>query len=98
MPAAASASSATSFAVTLQKRACTPLETPRATVDRGGRHQTDRESLMFPVPNGLAPDVGALTEPMAVGRHAVRRGEIGKRDVAIVIGCGPVGLARHPHA
>ena len=29
---------------------------------------------------------------MAVAYHAVRRGEVGKRDVAIVIGCGPVGL------
>ena len=51
------------------------------------------ESLMFPIPNGLPPDIGGLTEPMAIGRHAVRRSEIGKRDVAIVIGCGPVGLA-----
>ncbi len=47
---------------------------------------------MMPVPNGLAPDVAALTEPMAVAWHAVRRGEVGKRQVAIVIGCGPVGL------
>ena len=31
------------------------------------------ESLAFPVPNGLAPDVAVLTEPMAVGWHAVRR-------------------------
>src|SRR3954454_14110388 len=51
------------------------------------------ESLMLPLTNGLAPDVGVLTEPMAIGRHAVRRAEIGKREVAIVIGCGPVGLA-----
>ena len=51
------------------------------------------ESLMFALPNGLAPDVGVLTEPMAIGWHAVRRSEIKKRDVAIVIGCGPVGLA-----
>ena len=51
------------------------------------------ESLMMPVPNGLAPDVAALTEPMAVGWHAVRRGDVGKRTVAIVIGCGPIGLA-----
>jgi threonine dehydrogenase-like Zn-dependent dehydrogenase len=29
---------------------------------------------------------------MAVAWHAVRRGEVGKRQVAIVIGCGPVGL------
>ncbi|MFL5847023.1 MAG: zinc-binding dehydrogenase [Solirubrobacteraceae bacterium] len=51
-----------------------------------------QESLMLPVPNGLAADVAALTEPMAVAWHAVRRGEVRKRDVAIVIGCGPVGL------
>jgi len=51
-----------------------------------------QESMMLPVPNGLAPDTAAMTEPMAVAWHAVRRGEVGKRDVAIVIGCGPVGL------
>src|SRR5581483_1154295 len=51
------------------------------------------ESLMLPVPNGLAPDVAALTEPMAVGLHAVRKGEVGRRTVAIVIGCGPIGLS-----
>src|SRR3954469_13707853 len=50
------------------------------------------ESLMLPVPNGLPADVAALTEPMAVAWHAVRRGDVGKRQVAIVIGCGPVGL------
>ena len=51
------------------------------------------EALSLPVPNGLATDVATLTEPMAVGLHAVRRSEIGKRQVAVVIGCGPVGLA-----
>jgi threonine dehydrogenase-like Zn-dependent dehydrogenase len=50
-------------------------------------------SLAFPVPNGLSTDIAALTEPMAVGLHAVNRGEVGKNQVAIVIGCGPVGLA-----
>lgn len=50
------------------------------------------QSMMMPVPNGLPPDVAALTEPMAVAWHAVRRGEVGRGDVAIVIGCGPVGL------
>jgi len=51
------------------------------------------ESLMFALPNGLPPELGVLTEPMAIGWHAVRRAEIKKGDVAIVIGCGPVGLA-----
>jgi threonine dehydrogenase-like Zn-dependent dehydrogenase len=52
-----------------------------------------QESLMLPVPDGLDSDVAALTEPLAVAWHAVRRGEVGKRTVAIVIGCGPIGLA-----
>jgi threonine dehydrogenase-like Zn-dependent dehydrogenase len=51
------------------------------------------ESLMFPLPNGLSPRLAVLTEPLAVGLHAVRRAEVKKSDVAIVIGCGPVGLA-----
>ena len=51
------------------------------------------ESLMMAVPNGLAPEIAAMTEPLSVGWHAVRRGEVGKRDVAIVVGCGPIGLA-----
>lgn len=50
-------------------------------------------SMTFPVPNGLSLDIAALTEPMAVALHAVRRSEIKRRDTAIVVGCGPVGLA-----
>jgi len=51
-----------------------------------------QESLMMAVPNGLSPELAALTEPMAVALHAVRRGEVGRRTVAIVIGAGPIGL------
>jgi threonine dehydrogenase-like Zn-dependent dehydrogenase len=52
-----------------------------------------QEALTFAVPNGLPTDVAALTEPMAVGLHAVRRSGIKKSQVAVVVGCGPVGLA-----
>jgi threonine dehydrogenase-like Zn-dependent dehydrogenase len=51
-----------------------------------------QEALMMPVPNGLPADVAAMTEPMAVAWHAVRRGGVGRKTVAVVIGCGPVGL------
>jgi len=51
------------------------------------------ESMMVPIPNGLPSDQAALTEPMAVALHAVNRSQISKKDVAVVIGCGPVGLA-----
>lgn len=51
-----------------------------------------QSSLMFEVPNGLDADSAALTEPMAVALHAVRRSRIKNSEPAIVIGCGPVGL------
>ncbi len=51
------------------------------------------ESLMLPVPNGLPAPMAALTEPMAVAWHAVRRAEISRRTPAVVVGCGPIGLA-----
>lgn len=49
--------------------------------------------LALPVPNGLDSELAALTEPMAVGRHAVARSGIAPGQAAVVIGCGPVGLA-----
>ena len=48
---------------------------------------------LLAVPNGLAAPLAAMTEPMAVGVHAVAKARLGARDVALVIGCGPVGLA-----
>jgi threonine dehydrogenase-like Zn-dependent dehydrogenase len=52
-----------------------------------------QESLTMDVPNGLAPETAALTEPMAVAWHAVRRSRVRKRETAVVVGCGPIGLA-----
>ena len=49
--------------------------------------------MMLRVPNGLAPRHAALTEPMAVGLHAVNRSRIVPGEAAVVHGCGPVGLA-----
>ena len=51
------------------------------------------ESLLLPVPNGLGTERAALTEPMAVGWHAVAMARLTAEDVPLVIGCGPVGLA-----
>ncbi|MCR5978611.1 alcohol dehydrogenase catalytic domain-containing protein [Gordonia jinghuaiqii] len=51
------------------------------------------EALTFPVPDGVSPDKAAFTEPLTVARHAVRRSGISKKRPAVVIGCGPIGLA-----
>ena len=51
------------------------------------------ESLLLEVPNGLPAEHAALTEPLAVGVHAVAKANIRGGEVPLVIGCGPVGLA-----
>lgn len=51
------------------------------------------EMLLLQVPNGLSTDRAALTEPMAVGYHAVQKARLKPDDAPLVIGCGPVGLA-----
>lgn len=52
-----------------------------------------QEVFAFPVPRGVSDDRAAFTEPLAVAWHAVRRGSVGRSQPAIVIGCGPIGLA-----
>ncbi len=51
------------------------------------------ELLLLEVPNGLPTDHAALTEPMAVGWHAVEKANLTGEEVPLVVGCGPVGLA-----
>jgi threonine dehydrogenase-like Zn-dependent dehydrogenase len=49
--------------------------------------------MLNEVPNGLDPRHAALTEPMAVGLHGVNMSGVAPGDGALVLGCGPVGLA-----
>jgi threonine dehydrogenase-like Zn-dependent dehydrogenase len=58
-----------------------------------GEYMRLTEGLLLEVPNGLSTERAALTEPMAVGLHAVEKARLEKDDVPLVIGCGPVGLA-----
>jgi threonine dehydrogenase-like Zn-dependent dehydrogenase len=51
------------------------------------------EALLREVPNGLKAEHAALTEPLAVGVHAVAKANVRGDEVPLVIGCGPVGLA-----
>ncbi len=48
---------------------------------------------LIPLPDALGYEQGALVEPLAVGMHAVRQGEIAAGDRVAVMGAGPIGLA-----
>ena len=52
-----------------------------------------QEMLLLEIPNGLSDQQAAMTEPFAVGTHAVASSAMDKDAVALVVGCGPVGLA-----
>jgi 2-desacetyl-2-hydroxyethyl bacteriochlorophyllide A dehydrogenase len=49
--------------------------------------------LLLPIPNGLDVGHAALTEPLAVGLHAVNKSHITAGETALVVGCGPIGIA-----
>jgi len=58
-----------------------------------GEYMRLSESLLLPVPPQLPTEHAALTEPLAVGLHAVNKARLEPDDAPLVIGCGPVGLA-----
>ncbi len=49
--------------------------------------------LLIPIPSGLDHRHAALTEPMAVGLHAVNKSGVQPGETALVLGCGPIGIA-----
>src|SRR5258707_2860405 len=51
------------------------------------------EALLLEVPNGLAAEHAALTEPLAVGVHAVAKANARGDEVPLVIRCRPGGVA-----
>ena len=58
-----------------------------------GEYMLLQEQFLLPVPAGLPSEMAALTEPMAVGEHAVEKAHLDGSEVVLVVGCGPVGLA-----
>jgi L-iditol 2-dehydrogenase len=46
----------------------------------------------YRLPETVSTTEGALCEPLSVGIHACRRGEVGTGDTVLVAGAGPIGL------
>ncbi|MEP0519251.1 MAG: zinc-binding alcohol dehydrogenase family protein [Hyphomicrobiales bacterium] len=56
-----------------------------------------RSQMVVPAKNvivdsSLSPQRQALVEPISVGFHAVRRGQIRSEDTVVIIGCGMIGM------
>jgi D-xylulose reductase len=49
-------------------------------------------SLTYKLPDNVSFAEGALVEPFAIGMQAAARARITPGDIAVVIGCGPIGI------
>ncbi len=50
------------------------------------------EEFLLSIPDSLETEAAALTEPLAIGLHAVNASAV-VAEQAVVLGCGPIGLA-----
>ncbi|HNW85999.1 MAG TPA: alcohol dehydrogenase catalytic domain-containing protein [Candidatus Limiplasma sp.] len=53
---------------------------------------TVKASSVFPLPDSLSYEAGALIEPLAVAVHAVRRADVRMGHKVLVLGAGAIGL------
>jgi threonine dehydrogenase-like Zn-dependent dehydrogenase len=70
-----------------------PIGYSRTAPGGYGEFMVLQESMLVPVPEGVEPRVAALTEPLAVGEHAVAVADVQPGWPCHVVGCGPIGLA-----
>jgi threonine dehydrogenase-like Zn-dependent dehydrogenase len=49
-------------------------------------------SVVYKLPAGIPPEMGALAEPLSCAMHAVDRGEIRPADRVAIVGAGALGL------
>lgn len=56
------------------------------------RYFAHAADFCFKLPDHVTMEEGALLEPLSVGVHACRRGEVGLGSVVLILGAGPVGL------
>ncbi len=83
----------TSLPVLLSDKGVEPIVYSNSTIGGYAERMLLSAPLLLAVPNGLDPGRAALTEPMAVGLHAVNKANVQRGETALVIGCGPIGIA-----
>jgi 2-desacetyl-2-hydroxyethyl bacteriochlorophyllide A dehydrogenase len=83
----------TSIPLLLSSRGVEPIMTSNTAIGGYAERMLLSAPMLLPIPNGLDPKHAALTEPMAVGLHAVNKSNIQRSETALVLGCGPIGIA-----
>jgi threonine dehydrogenase-like Zn-dependent dehydrogenase len=83
----------TSLPLLLSTQGVEPIVYSNSTIGGYAERMLLSAPLLLPIPNGLDFKHASLTEPMAVGLHAVNKSAIAPGETALVLGCGPIGIA-----
>jgi threonine dehydrogenase-like Zn-dependent dehydrogenase len=83
----------TSMPFLLSAKGVEPIMSSNTTLGAYAERMLLSAPLLLSIPNGLDYKHAALTEPMAVGLHAVIKSNIAPGETALVLGCGPIGIA-----
>lgn len=83
----------TSVPVLLSAKGAESILSSNTTIGGYAERMLLSAPLLLRIPNGLDPRHAALAEPMAVGLHAVNKSNIQPHEIALVLGCGPIGIA-----
>ena len=71
---------------------CTGIKVCGVHIDGGMAAYLSVPSYALVKSRGLSYDELALVEPLAIGAHGVRRANVQKDEMVLVIGAGPIGL------
>jgi 2-desacetyl-2-hydroxyethyl bacteriochlorophyllide A dehydrogenase len=71
---------------------CVSMQVCGVHIDGGMREYLSVPSSALVHSNGLSFDELALTEPLAIGAHGIRRANVQPGEYVLVIGAGPIGL------
>jgi 2-desacetyl-2-hydroxyethyl bacteriochlorophyllide A dehydrogenase len=71
---------------------CTSLKVSGVHIDGGMVEYLSVPSYSLVHGDGLTFDELALVEPLAIGAHGIRRADVRKDEMVLVVGAGPIGL------
>src|SRR5215211_6044735 len=73
---------------------CVPLRVLGCGAEGGGlaEHCVAAADMVYPLPDGVSLELGALVEPMSVSYNGVLRGDVEPGMHTVIFGAGPIGV------
>lgn len=77
-----------------RRNCCRDVKVLGVHVDGGfSEYITVPSNIVYEAPQGIPPEILALTEPLSIGAQANNRGDVSGGDTVAILGAGTIGLA-----